>query len=567
MNRLETSGELGAALWGLRRRVYPVVLFSFFINLLQLVPTIYMLQLSERVLASRDETTLISLSLMVLFLYAITSSLEQVRSALMVRFGLRIDEALRDRVFDAAFQATLAQYPAGGQALGDLSAIRQFLAGPGLVAFMDAPWIVIFFGMICLLHPLLGGVALLGALLLFGMTLATERLTQKTLLEANQAWAKSQAFAAGALRNAQAVAAMGMTEGLRKKWMDQYARVLTLQAAASDRGGTIGSLTRTTRVTLQSAILGVGAWLAISGHITAGAMFAGSILMGRMFSPVELGIANWKNFVGMREAYARLNALLSAFPKKPATMDLPRPKGEVIVEGLIVGAPVTRQPIVRGVALKVQPGDVVAVIGPSGCGKSTFARALVGVWPALAGKVRLDGADIHAWDKAKLGPWIGFLPQEIELFTGTLAENIARFGEPDSDKVIAAAKKAGLHELFLRMPQGYDTPIGEGGAVLSAGQRQRVGLARALYGDPALIVLDEPNSNLDDAGDIALFAALREAKKEGRTVFVVTHRTNIVGAVDKILFLKDGAQAAFGPRDEVLAQFGAKPKAPAKGGA
>jgi ATP-binding cassette, subfamily C, bacterial exporter for protease/lipase len=557
--------ELDRGLWSLRSHLYPVLLFSFFINLLQLVPTLYMLQLSERVLTSRDETTLVALSFMVLFLYLIGASLEQVRSQLMVRFGIRLDEALHDRIFEAAFENALRQQAgAPSLPLQDLSQLRQFLSGPGLLAFFDAPWTLIFLAMLFVIHPLSGTIALVGAALMTALTYLTERLTQKPLSDANKAWAKTSAFAASSLRNAQVVAAMGMMENVRARWMEQYHGVLALQASASDRGGNVGSATRLTRIALQSGVLGAGAWLVISGHITAGAMFAGSILMGRMFAPVELGIANWKGFVGARDAYKRLSDLLAAYPPRRETMDLPAPRGAIAVEGLVIFAPETKTPILRGVSFAAAAGQIVAVVGPSASGKSTLARALVGVWPASSGKVRLDGADIYEWDKRKLGPHVGYLPQDIELFDGTIAENIARFGTPDSAKVIAASKKAGLHELFLRLPKGYDTHIGESGGALSAGQRQRVGLARALYGDPAFIVLDEPNSNLDDAGDAALMKALQELKAAGRTVFLVTHRTNVVAAVDHILVLRDGQVSAFGPRDEVLAKLRAPRPAPQK---
>jgi ATP-binding cassette subfamily C exporter for protease/lipase len=557
------KNELDKAVWGLRRSVYPVVLFSFFINLLQLTPTLYMLQLSERVLTSRDEATLLALSLMVLFLYGISTVLEWVRSHLLVRLGLRLDDVLNERVFDAMFRSALREGgAASSQPLHDVSQVRQFLAGTGLVGFLDAPWTLIFLAVIFLLHPLLGFVSLTGALLLFALTFVTERMTQKPLSEANRAWSRASGFASSSLRNAQVIAAMGMLDAVRARWRARYGGVLGLQALASDRAGSIGSATRFIRMTLQSLILGTGAWLAITGHLTAGAMFAGSILMGRMLAPVELGIANWKGFVGARDAYERLSALLAAFPPRLATMDLPAPKGHVKVEGLTVVAPGGKTPIIAGVSFAASAGEVVAVIGPSASGKSTLARALVGVWPAAAGKVRLDGADLHEWDKQKVGPYIGYLPQDIELFDGTIAENIARFQEPDSEKVIAAAKLAGLHEIFLRFPQGYDTVIGESGGILSAGQRQRVGLARALYGMPSLVVLDEPNSNLDDAGDAALLAAIVELKKAGKTVFAVTHRINLVSAADKILFLKEGKVAAFGPRDAVLtAMRGGPPKA------
>jgi ATP-binding cassette subfamily C exporter for protease/lipase len=562
-----SRNELDKAIWGLRERLYPVVLFSFFLNLLQLTPTLYMLQLSERVLTSRDEATLIALSFMVLYLYVVSSIMEWARSHLMVRFGMRLDEALNDRVFEAAFKHTL-RLSAGPSMLplNDLAQVRQFLAGPGLIASFDAPWTIIFLAVIFLLHPLLGAISLAGAVLLFCMTLLTERLTQKPLADANQAWVRASAFASDSLRNAEVISAMGMMGGVRARWMERYGGVLGLQALASDRAGSIGTATRLIRISLQSIILGTGAWLAINGRVTAGGMFAGSILMGRMLSPVELCIANWKGFVGARGAYARLSALLSAYPPKPAAMELPAPEGRVQVENLVVASPDSKASILRGVSFAANPGEVTAIIGPSASGKSTLARALVGVWPAQSGKVRLDGADIYEWDKEKLGPHVGYLPQDIELFNGTIAENIARFTAPDSEKVIAAAKMSGLHEIFLRFPQGYDTRIGETGCILSAGQRQRIGLARALYGLPALVVLDEPNSNLDDAGDAALLQAIIELSNAGRTVFVVTHRTNLVGAVDKILVLKDGQVAAFGPRDAVLVALRAKqhPPAPAK---
>lgn len=557
------KNELDKAVWGLRRSVYPIVLFSFFINLLQLTPTLYMLQLSERVLTSRDETTLVALSLMVLFLYGISTVLEWTRSHLMVRLGLRLDEALHDRVFEATFRGALNDRAgASTQPLQDVAQVRQFLAGTGLIGFLDAPWTVIFLAVIFLLHPLLGFVSLSGALVLFALTFVTERMTQKPLSEANRAWARTSGFASSSLRNAEVIAAMGMVGSIRARWRRQYAGVLGLQALASDRAGSIGSTTRFIRMTLQSLILGTGAWLAITGHLTAGAMFAGSILMGRMLAPVEMGIANWKGLVGARDAYARLSSLFAAYPPRPATMALPAPKGHLRAEGLTVLAPETRTPILSGVTFAVAAGEAVAIIGPSASGKSTLARAIVGVWPAAAGKVRLDGSDIYEWDKEKVGPYVGYLPQDIELFNGTIAENIARFNTPDPEKVIAAAKMAGLHETFLRFPQGYDTVIGDSGGILSAGQRQRVGLARALYGMPSLVVLDEPNSNLDDVGDAALLAAILELKKAGKTVIAITHRVNLVSAVDKILVLKEGKVAAYGPRDAVLAAVrGGQPKA------
>jgi len=559
--------ELAAALWASRRSFYAIGLFSCVINWLMLTPAIYMMQVYDRVLASRNEVTLLMLTLLILVLYALMAGMEWVRSQLLVRLGVRLDESLRDRVFVASFASTLRQGGGGNanQALQDLATLRQFLAGQGLLAFVDAPWSLIFLVVAFLMHPLLGAITLGGSVLLFVMAYATELLTRQPLTEANDAWAKTSNFATSSLRNAEVIASMGMQDDVRRRWLGLYRKVLDLQAFASDRGGSIGSATRFLRVSMQSLILGAGALLAIDGLVSPGVMIAASIIMGRAMAPVEIGIANWKGFVAARNAYERLEKLLSIYPERPKGMPLPPPKGVIQVENVVVSAPGGSTPILRGVSMSVLPGEAVAVIGPSAAGKSTLARTLIGLWPALSGKVRLDGADLFEWNKQELGPYIGYLPQDVELFGGTIAENIARCGTPDSEQVIEAARQAGLHELILRFPQGYDTEIGEGGGFLSAGQRQRIGLARALYGGPVLVVLDEPNSNLDDAGEAALVAAIQRMKTDKKTVIVITHRTNVVSAVDKILVLRDGQVAGFGAKEDILAAMRGTPTPPLAG--
>jgi len=546
-------GELREAIGTFRRVFYAVGAFSFAINVLLLAPAIYMLQIYDRVLSSRNEVTLYMLTLIVVGLYFLEGMLELVRSRVLIRAGAALDLRLGARLFDASFERHLATRSGNpGQALADLNNIRQFLTGKGLFAFFDAPWTPIYLVVIFLLDAWLGAFAALAALLLLALAYLNERLAGPLLDEASAAAQSAGNYAASNLRNVEVIEAMGMLASLRRRWTARQNRYLALQATASERAAAVGAVTRFVRLTMQSGILAVGALLVIENKLTPGGMIAASILLGRALSPVELAIATWRNLVSARSAYERLHELLGAFPARAAATMLPRPQGSVTAESLVVGAPGNRQPILRGLNFRVPAGSIVAVIGPSAAGKSTLARALVGVWAPLGGAIRLDGADVHKWNKQELGPWIGYLPQDVELFDGTVAENIARFGEPDSECVVEAARKSGVHEMILRLPEGYDTPIGEAGLVLSAGQRQRVALARALYGEPALIVLDEPNANLDDAGDAALAAALRTMKEEKRTVFVMTHRVNLLGVVDAVMVLAAGALRAYGPRDAVL---------------
>ncbi|MEF8738297.1 MAG: type I secretion system permease/ATPase [Candidatus Accumulibacter necessarius] len=546
--------ELEEALLSFRRAFLTVGAFSFFINLLMLTPSIYMLQVYDRALNSRNSTTLLMLTLITLGLFALMSLLEWIRSMVLVRVGARLDLDVNTRVFNATFERNLrqaGQNPA--QALNDLSSMRQTLTGAGLIALTDAPWMPIYLIVIFLLHVQLGVFALIGVLLLVALAVVNERVSATPLAEAQKLAMAANAQANNHLRNAEVIEAMGMLPAIRRRWFQLHQKFLIQQAVASDRAGVLNALTRFARISMQSLALGYGALLAINGEITPGMMIAGSILVGRALAPVEVLIANWKQLVSARAAYQRLTELLRIYPARIAGMPLPRPLGDVLVDGAATAAPGSKVLILRNVNFSLKAGEVVAVIGPSASGKSTLARMLVGIWPALAGAVRLDGADIFTWSKDELGPYLGYLPQDIELFDGTVAENIARFGEVDSDHVLAAAQAAGVHELILLLPKGYDTPLGDAGSALSGGQKQRIGLARAMYGDPALIVLDEPNSNLDDQGEAALAETIRRLKAKKRTVVIITHRLTTLAVADSILVMHEGTVKAHGPRDQVLA--------------
>jgi ATP-binding cassette subfamily C exporter for protease/lipase len=548
-----SRSEVTAAIWELRRPFYQIAAFSFVINLLMLVPSLYMLQVYDRVLASRSEMTLLMLTVITLGLYALISGLEWVRSRALVRVGARFDASLNNRVFSAAFETNLRSPGANaGQALSDLTNVRQFITGNGLFAFFDAPWFPIYLVVIFMLSPVIGWFSVGGAIVLIILTLANEWATKGPLTQANQAAIVSNNYATNNLRNAEVIQAMGMIESLRQRWYDRYKLLLAMQSVASDRAGSITAVSKFIRLAQQSLILGLGALLVIDGKMSPGGMIAGSILMGRTLAPVEQLIGSWKQLISARGAFERLEKMLGQFPARKESMMLPDPDGNLSVEAVTAAAPGSNVAILKGVTFALAAGEAVAVIGPSAAGKSTLARLLVGIWPAVVGKVRLDGADIFTWDKLELGPHIGYLPQDVELFEGSVAENIARFGELDHEKVIAAAQQAGVHDMILHFPQGYNTAIGVSGGFLSGGQRQRIALARALYGHPALIVLDEPNASLDDAGEAALVEAIQSLKAEGCTVVLITHRTSIISVVDKILLMRDGQVAAFGPRNDVL---------------
>lgn len=556
MTERHQAGEIASALGEFKSAFKTVGAFSAVINLMVLVPSLYMLQVYDRVLASRNETTLLMLTLLTLAAYLLMASLEMVRSFVLIRIGARLDMLLNRRVYTAAFEQNLKRAGANaGQALQDLTTIRQFMTGNGLFAFFDAPWFPLYLLVIFLFHPYLGLFALVGTVLLVALAYINEAVSKKPLSEASSMAVAANQLATNNLRNAEVIEALGMLPNLMSRWLRMHGRFIRLQGEASEKAGVIGAITRFFRLSLQSLILGFGALLVLGEHITPGMMIVASILMGRVLSPVEQLINVWKNWSSTRSAYLRLNELLATHPPRGARMPLPRPVGRVVLEAVTALPPGASVPAIRNVSLSLAPGDVLGVIGPSGAGKSTLARLLVGVWPTAAGHVRLDDADLYQWNKDELGPHLGYLPQDIELFAGTVGDNIARFGEADPAKVVLAAQRAGVHEMILHMPNGYDTLLGDGGAGLSGGQKQRLGLARALYGDPSLIVLDEPNSNLDETGEACLVAAIQDLRKHGKTVVLVTHRSSVLAAANKLLLLVDGIARLCGPSLEVMAEL------------
>jgi len=502
------------------------------------------------------------LSVMVLGLFALISVLEYIRSMVVIRIGAKMDSFLNNRVYTAAFEQNLRSTGVNaGQALNDLTTIRQFVTGNGMFAFFDAPWFPIYLLVIFVFNMWMGLFALVSVILLVALAWLNEVVSRKPLAEANTTAIRSSNLATNNLRNAEVIEAMGMLPNMRKRWYAEHVKFLKLQAEASQKASRIGSITKFVQIAVQSLILGVGALLVITGDVTSGMMIAGSILLGRALSPVQQIIGVWRQWSGVVSAYRRLEKLLADNPPRIAGMELPKPEGHLSVEGVTAAPPMVPVAVLKSVSFAINAGDCLGVIGPSGSGKSTLARLLVGVWRAAVGKVRLDGADVYLWNKDELGPHMGYLPQDIELFAGTISENIARFGEVDSFQVVIAAKLAGVHDLILRLPEGYDTPIGDGGLGLSGGEKQRLGLARALYGDPSIIVLDEPNSNLDDIGEIALTQAIIRLRQLRKTVILISHRPSIIRETNKLLVLRDGMVSAFGPTDQVLkdlAQFKAQ---------
>lgn len=536
------------------KRVFRTVgVFSAIINLLMLAPSIYMLQVYDRVLQSQNEITLLMLTLVTLGAFALMSVLEFVRSFVLIRLGAKMDMEMNKRIYTAAFEQNLKRGGGNaGQALNDLTQIRQFLTGNGLFAFFDAPWFPIYLAVIYVFDLWLGLFATIAVIIMVALAYVNEKVSSKPLKEANSMAMVSSNLATNNLRNAEVIEAMGMLPNMMRRWFKLHARFLQLQAEASEKSGLVTAASKFVRISVQSLVLGLGALLVIEGKMTPGMMIAGSILLGRATAPIDQLIGVWKQWASVKSSYDRLNELLSAHPPRQAGMELGKPAGTVAVEAVTAAPPGSNVAVIKGLSFTLQPGDVLGIIGPSGSGKSTLARLLVGVWPSAVGKVRLDGADIYQWNKDQLGPHIGYLPQDIELFGGTVADNIARFGELDSEKVILAAKRAGVHDMILHMPKGYDTLLGDGGAGLSGGQKQRIGLARAMYDDPSLLVLDEPNSNLDDVGEQALLMAVNDLRQRGKTIILITHRQSVLGATNKLLLLRDGVAQAFGPRDQVL---------------
>ncbi|TAJ35850.1 MAG: type I secretion system permease/ATPase [Reyranella sp.] len=531
------------------------LMFSLAINLLYLAGPLYMMQVYDRVISSASETTLVMLTLALLMAYVVLASLDSVRARVLTRAGVRLDQRIAARIMKAIIHRPAASGGARSQLLRDFDTFRQFITGTGIHAIFDLPWAPIYIAVIFMLHPVLGAFALGGALLLIGMALLNEWAVKTPLGEAGTAAARNYNFTEMSLRNTEVVRAMGMTDGLLKRWGRDRNLMLDRQAAASDRAATMQSVIRFLRLSMQSMILGLGAYLVIERLTTAGAMFAASILLGRALQPVEQIVGSWRNLVAARSSFRRVNELLDANPVRDAGLSLPRPTGRLSVEGLTFVMPGNSKPILRGVSFAIEPGEVLGVVGPSGAGKSTLARQLVGVLAPTAGAVRLDGSDVSVWAHTTLGRHVGYLPQDIELFADTVAANISRFQSGDDEEAIRAANMAGVHDMILRLPNGYDTQVGEGGATLSGGYRQRVGLARAVYADPSLVVLDEPSSNLDADGDMALTNCILQLKRRGTTVVLVSHRPSTIGVVDKILVLKDGVAEMFGTRVEVMARL------------
>jgi ATP-binding cassette, subfamily C, bacterial EexD len=529
--------------------------FSLFVNLLLLVPAIYMLQVYDRVLGSGSVSTLVMLTLLTVFLFALMGGLEWVRSQILIATSNRLDGLLAPRVFDAVFRQaqTTSGKVASAQPLSDLMQLRQFLTGQGLFAFFDAPWLPIYIAVMFLFHPLIGVVAIASALALIGLALANELAVRADLNEASGHAIDASQQTQRHLRNVDAIEAMGMLPRLRARWLDRQQAVLALQSRASRRGGLITAASKTFRQLIQTLILGLGAYLAIRREISAGGVIAGSILLGRALAPLDQMIGAWRGFVSARESYGRLGQLLAASATTEPPLPLPAPQGLLTLDKVVYTPSGADAPVLRGISLEVPPGCVLAVIGPSAAGKTTLLRAMLGLVDPTSGDVRLDGAKIDQWEREALGQHIGYLPQDVELLDGTIAENIARFGQADAAKVIAAADAAGVRSMILRLPQGYGTRVA--GHVLSAGQRQRIGLARALYGMPQWLLLDEPNANLDQEGEAALAATLQMLKRAGRSVVVVTHRKDILALADRIAVLAQGQLAMHGPRDEVLARL------------
>lgn len=544
--------ELSETFKAIRHYFLYAGLFSAAVNILMLVPVIYMLQVYDRVMSSGSYSTLTMLTILMVCLTLAMGGFEWVRSMILIGASNSIERRLRSRVFDATFKNALYSGGNNGQPLSDLSSLRQFMTGNGLFAFFDAPWFPIYVAVMFIFHPWFGIVAIIAGIVMVALAWTNEVVTTTKLKDANAEAGRVSAQVNGSLRNAEVIAAMGMTSSIRSRQETRSDKVLSLQTDASRWGGALSSISKTFRMVVQSLILGLGALLALRSEISPGMMIAGSLLLGRALAPIDLLVGTWKGFSVARAQYDRLGELLEKIAANPETMSLPAPIGNLTLEQVMVVPPGSRLPVVKGITLEVAAGEALGIVGPSASGKSSLARAILGIWPAANGSVRLDGADIAAWDRDELGPYIGYLPQDIELFDGSISENICRFGDIDAEKIVAAARMAGVHDMILRLPNGYDTGIGSGGAGLSGGQRQRLGLARAVYGNPRLLVLDEPNSNLDDQGEKELVSALQRIKTQGATVVVISHRTMVLHSMDKLLVMKEGAAVSFGPKDQVL---------------
>jgi ATP-binding cassette subfamily C exporter for protease/lipase len=523
-------------------------------NLLMLAPTLYMLQVYDRVLVSQNTGTLLVVSIITLFFLVVLSFSEWARSKLLVRSGIRMDQMISRKLFHASYEAHLNPAVTNpSRAFTDLTELRQFLTGNGIFAFFDAPWAPIYIAVLFLLHPWLGVMALGFAAVQSVLAWWGSQATKPAQAQASKSQQEVSGYLQSKFRNAEVIESMGMVKHLYRRWSERNAKAMGANLNAQDVAGRVTAWSKFVRYTQQSLALGGGALLVIHGELSPGAMIAANVLMTRALAPIDLMVGTWSGFLNARDAFNRLSELLEAHPMRDIPAMGITPKGDVVLKDVVASAPGRDTPILQGVSAIMPPGTVTVVLGASGSGKSTLARVLLGIWPHSAGQVLLDGQAIGKWNRMELGPHVGYLPQDIELFDGTIAENIARAGNVESEKVIEAAEAAGLHAMILRFPKGYDTPMGEAGGLLSGGQRQRIGLARAMYGMPELVVLDEPNANLDDEGENALVRAVQGLKAQGKTVVLISHRSGIVSVADRLLILQNGTVQASGPRDGVLA--------------
>lgn len=548
------------AVEALKPSVVTAVIFSFFINILALVSPLYMLQVYDRVLTSRNAMTLLVLTLICIVLFIVYGALESLRTQVLVRGGMKFDSEIRNPVFGAVLDSTIKRKGFGPQSFRDMDQVRDFMTGGGLIAFCDAPWIPVFVLVSFMLHPFFGVLAIISGIIIFGLAIANDRATKDPLGKANLAAIAAQNDVSATLRNAEVMKAMGMWGGLQARWLTKRDEQINWQASASDRAGALMSGIKAYRQIVQTLILGGGAFLAIKGTISPGSMIAASIIVGRALSPIEQAVGQWKGFVGARSAWDRLSVTLNENPENEERMELPAPTGRLSVENASVMPPGGQAPTLRNASFNMEPGSVLGIVGPSAAGKSSLLRGLVGVWPLADGAIRMDGFDLRQWDPKQLGRHVGYLPQDIELFSGTVAENIARFTEYDSADVIQAANLAGVHQMIQGLPNGYDTPIGEVGASLSGGQRQRIALARAVFRNPALLVLDEPNASLDAAGEQALMEAIQHLKASGSAIVFATHKPSLLAVADAIMVINGGVISDVGPRDDMLAKLLGAPR-------
>ncbi|OSQ56744.1 peptidase [Marivita cryptomonadis] len=553
---MEATSPLAKAYGRFKAIIFATVIFSFFSNLLMFVGPLYMLQVYDRVLASRNENTLLMITGIAVLLLITYGFLEFIRSKMLVRAGLQFDDMLANPAFNRVVRKQLAAPNSGAHAtLQDVDRVREFLTGQGILAFFDAPWVPLFLALCFAFHPWLGFVATGGALIIFVLALTNEFATRGLLQDAGNANIGAAHFVNTTVQNAEVIRALGMEKPLTNRWLKQHDDVLAAQAKASGRAGAIMASTKFVRMSLQIAILGTGAYLAIHQQISPGIMIAASIVMGRALAPVEQAVGQWKQFVAARQAHKRLTDIFAALDDEEDRMQLPAPKGNLAVQNLFATAPGTKTALLKGVSFSVTQGEILAIIGPSGSGKSTLVRHIVGAMQPASGAVRLEGTELHHWDPDQLGRYMGYMPQDVKLFRGSVAENISRFlNDVQDSEIVAASTLSGAHDMIQTLSDGYDTDVGDGGNALSGGQRQRVGLARAIFREPSLIVLDEPNSNLDSMGEQALIACIQELKKRGKTVVLVTHKTNLLALSDKALMLVNGAVEKFGPTREIFGQ-------------